>query len=85
MSFTVCSLRKLTLGLFAPIFLRHISPNDGDIAMATKAVTVAEKQLGKTDWLAGGNGPSLADIAAYQEISQCQEKFLDLFDFGPFT
>ena len=53
--------------------------------MATKAVTVAEKQLGQTDWLAGGDGPSLADIAAYQEISQCQEKFLDLFDFGPCT
>ena len=50
-----------------------------------KAVTVAETQLGKTDWLAGGHGPSLADIAAYQEISQCQEKFMNLFDFGSFT
>ena len=45
---------------------------------------MAENQLGKTDWLAGGDGPSLADIAAYQEVSQCQEKFVDVFDFGLF-
>ena len=84
MSFTVCSLRKLTSGLFAPIFVKGLSPNPGDIDLATKAVTVAENQLGKTDWLAGGDGPSLADIAAYQEVSQCQEKFVDVFDFGLF-
>ena len=51
---------------------------------ATDALKVAEAQLAQTEWLAGGDGPSLADISAYQEIGQCQEKFIGVFDFGPF-
>ena len=44
---------------------------------------MVEQQLCNTKWLAGDR-PSLADIAAYQELGQCQEKFVDLFDFSPF-
>ena len=85
--YTATALRKCTLGLFAPIFRPDVASSDtakADVVMATRALRVAEEQLSSHDWLAGGRGPSLADIAAYQEIGQLQSKFVDLFDFGPF-
>ena len=82
--FTACSLRKLTVSLFAPIFRPDIPKSPGAVRAATEALKVAEAQLAQTEWLAGGDGPSLADISAYQEIGQCQDKFVDVFDFGPF-
>ncbi len=85
MLFTVTALRKLTLTLFAPIFRPDIKISSAQKKNAASAnagaLSVVEKQLSSNQWLAGGDGPSLADIAAYQEIGQCQNKFVDLLDF----
>jgi glutathione S-transferase len=77
------NIRQLTLGLFAPKFRPDIKRSEDELkkilAEAKSSVAVVEEQLGKTKFLAGSQ-PTLADIAAYQEIGQAHR--LDLHDFS---
>jgi len=81
------NLRRLTMGLFAPKARPDIKFSEAELkqfnVVITKSVAMVEAQLGKTKFLTGET-PTLADISAYEEIGQCQEKFANLFDFSPY-
>lgn len=81
--------RQITIGLFAPIARPDLKITEAQQATSKKVVTNVLNQFEKM-FLAStpfilSNSPTIADISAYQEIGQCQEKYCDLIDFLPYT
>ena len=80
--------REITLGLFAPIMRPDIKFTKSQIKSSTKAVqkvlSFIERKLNTRKWLCTDASPSVADLAAYCEIGQCQKMYCDLIDFAPY-
>eukprot|EP01063_Lacrimia_lanifica_P007468 TRINITY_DN1476_c0_g1_i1.p1 TRINITY_DN1476_c0_g1~~TRINITY_DN1476_c0_g1_i1.p1 ORF type:complete len:241 (+),score=89.76 TRINITY_DN1476_c0_g1_i1:95-817(+) len=77
------SLRELTIEYVRPVFLPDTA---GDAGRNRKAATVALKIL-ERHYLASapyltGTAPTIADLAAYEEVVQL--RFMNLLDFAPY-
>eukprot|EP00516_Mucochytrium_quahogii_P013551 CAMPEP_0203800766 /NCGR_PEP_ID=MMETSP0100_2-20121128/10789_1 /ASSEMBLY_ACC=CAM_ASM_000210 /TAXON_ID=96639 /ORGANISM=" , Strain NY0313808BC1" /LENGTH=225 /DNA_ID=CAMNT_0050707065 /DNA_START=46 /DNA_END=720 /DNA_ORIENTATION=+ len=79
--------RTFTMALFAPVIRPDLELSEQAIQDNKKRVAATakllEKQLEKTQYLCGDH-LTLADIAVYEDIGQCQPHFCDLFDFSPY-
>jgi len=79
--------REITLALFAPLVRRDLKFSPGQIAasrkMVTKVLNAIEGRLRASRYLCGDT-VSLADLSAFCEIGQCQDKFCALIDFSPY-
>eukprot|EP00940_MAST-03C_sp_MAST-3C-sp2_P000917 g917.t1 len=79
--------REITLALFAPLVRRDLKFSPGQIAasrkMVTKVLNAIEGRLRASRYLCGDTA-TLADLSAYCEIGQCQDKFCALIDFSPY-
>ena len=81
--------REITLGLFAPIMRPDIKFTESQIKASTKAVEkvlsfIEAKLKTRRNWLCTDSSPSIADLAAYCEIGQCQKMYCNLIDFSPY-
>ena len=43
-----------------------------------------EAQLSKSRYLASEDHPTIADLAVYGDVGQCQEQYLGVYDFSPY-
>jgi glutathione S-transferase len=80
--------RQITIGLFAPIARPDLKLTEAQQESAQKVAITVLKQfegifLAKTSFILSDT-PTIADISAYQEIGQCQEKYCDLMDFSAY-
>jgi len=80
--------RQITIGLFAPIARPDLKISEEQQASSQKLATAVLKQfeevfLTKTPFVLSDT-PTIADISAYQEIGQCQEKYCALMDFSAY-
>lgn len=79
--------REITLGLFAPLVRRDLTFTPEQIAASQKVVrnvlNAIERRLGASRFLCGDTA-TLADLSAFCEIGQCQDKFCALIDFEPY-
>eukprot|EP00930_Biecheleria_cincta_P060489 TRINITY_DN46126_c0_g1_i1.p1 TRINITY_DN46126_c0_g1~~TRINITY_DN46126_c0_g1_i1.p1 ORF type:complete len:252 (-),score=49.30 TRINITY_DN46126_c0_g1_i1:134-823(-) len=80
--------RQITLALFAPIARPDLKVTEQQQAASLKTASAVLQQF-EDIFLAGtpfifSDTPTIADISAYQEIGQCQEKYCDLMDFGAY-
>ena len=62
---------------------------ESQIKASTKAVEkvlsfIEAKLKTRRNWLCTDSSPSIADLAAYCEIGQCQKMYCDLIDFSPY-
>ncbi|NNL85871.1 MAG: glutathione S-transferase family protein [Myxococcales bacterium] len=53
-------------------------------AVARGALEVIESLLATSGFIAGGTGPTLADLSAYEELGQNQPKYANCTDFSPY-
>merc|ERR1712060_82241 len=75
-------------GLFAPLARPDLKLTEADQDNAKKIAKnvlndFEEKFLVRTPFILSDT-PTIADISAYQEIGQCQEKYCDFVDFSAY-
>merc|ERR1712216_272203 len=80
--------RQVTIGLFVPVARSDLKWPEARLAEAKKVVKNVLKHfeeifLAKSTFIFSDT-PSIADISAYQELGQCQEKYCNLIDFSPY-
>ncbi len=64
-------------------YLRNTFPGARDNeTLVAQALDVIETLLGATGYLAGGPHPTLADIAAYEELGQNQPRYANCSDYS---
>ena len=54
------------------------------VKLAKGSAKYLEKLLSKQNFICTDDYPTLADISCYEELSQCENCALDLFDFSPY-
>mmetsp|Transcript_15459 Transcript_15459/g.27101 ORF Transcript_15459/g.27101 Transcript_15459/m.27101 type:complete len:230 (+) Transcript_15459:66-755(+) len=80
--------RQITIGLFAPIARPDLKLTEAQQASSQKVAQNVLKQfeeifLARTPFILSAT-PTIADISAYQEIGQCQEKYCNLLNLSPY-
>jgi len=83
------NLREASVGMIAPKIRKDLNIPQVMQDMAYKNFSRALRVL-DSFWLArhdyvAGNTLTIADLAAYAEIGQCQRRFTNVFDFSPFA
>lgn len=70
--------RARAISLDMPSPLAKLGTLEDSQALAVQALDILEKQLLKTDWLAGGENPTICDIACYPYTALAPEGGLSL-------
>ena len=82
------NVREASVGLVAPKIRKDLNIPEAMQKAAQATLTRALQGI-ENGWLADsefltGDGPSIADLAAYVEIGQLQPEFTNVYDFEPF-
>jgi len=79
--------RQFTYALFAPVVRKDLKISQEQVDRDTKRLTGIARTMDnhlKVHRYLTGDDVSLADIACYEDVGQCNEQNIQLFDFSPY-